>query len=39
MNLFYTYQPLRSTEEIMADLKALDADSEKDWKALMEEES
>lgn len=37
--LFYTYQPLRSTEEIMADLKALDADSEKDWKALMEEES
>ena len=37
--LFYVYHPLRSTEEIMAELKALDADSEKDWKALMDEKS
>jgi type I restriction enzyme M protein len=36
--LFYVYKPLRSNEEIFADLKALEAEADADFEALMLED-
>jgi type I restriction enzyme M protein len=36
--LFYVYKPLRSTEEILRDLKELDKNSENDLATLLKEE-
>lgn len=37
--LFYVYKPLRSNEEIFADLKALEAEADADFEALMQEDA
>ena len=37
--LFYVYKPLRSNEEIFADLKALEAEADADFVELMKEDS
>ena len=36
--LFYVYKPLRSNEEIFADLKALEAEADADFEVLMQED-
>jgi len=36
--LFYVYKPLRSNEEIFAELKALEAEADADFAELMKED-